>query len=129
MDLSNLAVFLINGADFSGDDKIRAAGFTAGALGQAKLRTKTVQPVFGGDQLLPELLPPGGVGEISGAQDGNSLPAGPKLQHFRNTVPAGSPGVAGVNVQVGKNHDAAPFIGVFFYHTAFFGHLQEVKSM
>ena len=127
--LPDPAVFLINGADLPGDGEIGAALLAVGAVGQAELRAEAVEAVSGGDQLFLELLAPGGVGEVSGAQDGNALAAGPEVQGFGGAVPAGGPGVAGVDVQVGEKHGAAPFVGVFFYHTAFSGELQEVKSI
>ena len=60
------------------------------------------------EELLLQLLPPGGVGEVPGAHQSDALFPGPQVQVGQVAVPAGGPGVAGVDVQVRVKHRAPP---------------------
>ena len=64
-----------------------------------------------GEELFPELLPPGGVGKIPCPQKADPFAARPELQHLRHTVPAGRPGIFGMDVQIRNIHAAyQPFL-------------------
>ena len=51
-------------------------------------------------ELLPDLGPPGGVGEVPGADDRDALLAGPEGEVLKIAVPARRPRVLGVDVQI-----------------------------
>ena len=54
-------------------------------------------------------LPPGRMGEIAGAQQGNALAARPELEHGGHAVAAGGAGIFGMNMQIGSVHNDLPF--------------------
>ena len=102
VDLPGPAVPLVDGADLPGDDE--PGRLAAHAAGQPQLRPQGVHALPGGDQLLLQLRPPGGMGEVPRAQQPDALPAGPPVQMGQVAVPAGGPGEAGVDVEIGDIH-------------------------
>ncbi len=102
VNLAGSAVLFIDGADLSGKDK--AGAFPGSPPGKLKLRTQAIEAVPLGEQALSQLLPPGGMGEIPGAQQPDPLFAPPKLQPLGHAFPAGCPGVSGMNVQICDIH-------------------------
>ena len=79
-----------------------------GGVRQAQIVPQSVEPLLGGEELLPELRPPGGMGEVPGAHQGDALPPGPPVQMGQVPVAAGGPGEAGVDVKIGDIHGSHP---------------------
>ena len=63
-----------------------------------------VKALFGRFQFFKQLLPPGWMGEIPRSDHIDPFPSGPQIQMFGNTVSAGCPGIAGVNMQIRQKH-------------------------
>ena len=106
VDLSSLAVALVDAADLPGDDEPgRPSG---GTVRQAQVLPQGVEPLSGRHQLLPQLRPPGGVGEVPGAHQTDALPPGPPVQMGQVSVFTGGPGEPGVDVEVGDVHGSPP---------------------
>ena len=100
VDFAGLAVPLIDAADLPGDQE-------AGGLPRPRypqVLPQDVQALFGGKELLAHLLPPGGVGKVAGAADGNALSSGPPVQMGQVAVPAGGTGKAGVDMEISNVH-------------------------
>ena len=98
--LSGLAPLLVDGADFPRDEKPRLPLGPGAVPGQAVRLLQAVEPLLRREELLLQLLPPGGVSEVPGAHQSDALFPGPQVQVGQVAVPAGGPGVAGVDVQV-----------------------------
>ena len=60
-----------------------------GGIFETEFLPQDVQPFLCGTKLLLEFLPPGRVGKIPGAEQPDSLAAGPEIQMFGGAVPAG----------------------------------------
>ena len=98
VNLAHLAVFLVDGADLPGD-------YEPGRVRPGPLQGIESLLRFG--QLVPQLGPPGGVGEVAGAYQADALPSGPGIQRLRLQLLAGGPGVFGVDMQIGDIHAAS----------------------
>ena len=105
--LAGPAVFLVDGADLSGDHKTGRLPGGRRVL-DSRSGAQTVKPVLRRDELFPELRAPCGMGEIPGPHKADALAPGPEIKRFRFAVLRGGEGIFGVNVQVGKQHDNSP---------------------
>ena len=102
VDLSGLSVPLIDGADLPGDHE--PWGLSAHTAGQAQVLPQGIDPLPRRDQLLLQLGAPDRVGKVPRPQQLNALAPGPPVQVGQVAVPAGGPGEAGVNVEIGNVH-------------------------
>ena len=91
VDLAHPAVLFIDRADLPRDDEPGALR-SRGALHMQSL-AEGVEPLLRRDELVPQLLPPGGMGEIPRAQKPDPLAAGPQIEMFRHAFPAGRAGI------------------------------------
>ncbi len=103
VDLPGPAVLFIDGADLSRDHKTGLRP-RSGVLLKAVPGPQGVEPLLRWDQLLRELGPPGRMGEVPRPHQVDALPPGPEVQVLRHAVPAGGPGVLGVDMQVRDQH-------------------------
>ena len=110
VDLAGAAVLFVDGADLPRhqEEGVRPGGRPR----QPQLGTEGVDPLPGGNQLPGKLLPPGRMGAVPGAHQADALPAGPPVQMGQVTVPAGGPGIAGMDVQIGQIHGGVSFRGM-----------------
>ena len=96
VDLPGLSVLFVDGADLAGDDE--PGRFAGSGVRQAQGLPEGIDALSGGDQLLPQLRPPGGMGEVPGAQQLDALPPGPPVQMGCVAVMAGGAGEPGVDM-------------------------------
>ena len=106
VDLPGPPVPFVDAADLTGDEE--PGSDSGGGVRQAQIVPQSVEPLLGGEELLPELRPPGGMGEVPGAHQGDALPPGPPVQMGQVPVAAGGPGEAGVDVEIGDIHGSHP---------------------
>lgn len=106
MDLAGAAMALIDAADLPAHHKPGRLAAKGPAFRQAGFLLEGIQALLCRFQGLLEGLPPGGMGEIPGADQPQALVPGPKLQMGRVAIPAGGPGIFGVDVKVCNVHDA-----------------------
>ena len=119
VNLAHLAVFLVDGADLPGD-------YEPGRVRPGSLQG--IESLLRLGQLVPQLGPPGGVGEVAGAYQADALPSGPGIQRLRLQLLAGGPGVFGVDMQIGDIH-AASSPSRFFPILPPFPHGRKRKDM
>ena len=105
MNLADAIALFIDRTDFAGDDEAGIPGARRGeGIGGGEIGRKAIKAGFGGQKLVMEHLPPGGMGEIAGAEKGNALAACPELEYGGHAVGAGSAGVFGVDMEIGGVH-------------------------
>ena len=104
--LAHPTVPFINRADFPRDHKAdRDLPARRQAVQAAAVLPQAIEALLGGDQLLCQLLPPAGVGEIAGAHHLDPLAPGPPIQQLRDENPAGGAGKVGMDMQIGNKHE------------------------
>ena len=101
MHLARAAVFFVNGADFSAQDK---AGFARGFAGQAQVFFQRKHAFARRLQRFGKFLTPGGMRKIPRTQQAHALASGPQVEMRSIALPAGGAGKAGMNVQIGNQH-------------------------
>ena len=107
MDLPGLVELLVDGGDLHrqhepGRGLLAPAGGRELLLdGSLQVGPQPIEARLRRHELLPDLGPPGGVGEVPGADDGDALLAGPEGEVLEVAVPARRPRVLGVDVEVG----------------------------
>ncbi len=99
--LSHPVSFFIDGADFPGDNE---AGLTRGRSLQPVFLFEDIQTLFRRFQLFCQFCTPCRMGKIPGPYNIDSFFPGPQIQIFRCAVPAGCPGVSGVDMQIPYVH-------------------------
>ena len=104
VDLPGLAVALVDAADLPRDHKPR--GLARGGVREAQIPPQGVDPFSGGNELLPQLRAPGGMGEIPGSHHLDPLPPGPPAQVRQIALLAGGAGKPGVDVKIGNVHES-----------------------
>ncbi len=102
--LSHLPVLLINRTDLTGDHKPGLISFLCGAVLYSELFLQNIKPLLCRDKLLCQLLTPLGMSKIPAAQKADPLSPGPQVQILRRTIPAGCPGIPGMNMKVRYYH-------------------------
>ena len=110
--LTGFAVPFIDGTDFAGNDE---ADFFFSGQGkrQAQRLSQSVKARAVFLQTGLHFLPPGGVGKISRAQKAHALFPGPQIQMRKIAIPAGGPGIFGMDVQIGNVHGRKPPSWIF----------------
>jgi hypothetical protein len=110
MDLPGQAVFLINAADLSGDDKaggglVRVPGGDWPRV-KADLRFESVKTFGCRLQAGGNLREPARVSAVAGTQKGDAFIRSPKVQLLQIQLTTGGPGKMGVDVEIGdEGHD------------------------
>ena len=95
---TDFILFLINRTDLACNDKTRLHGCGRCRILYSISFLQHIQPILRRFQLLPQFLPPGRMCEVTCADYLDPLPARPEIQIFRRAVPAGGPGISGMNV-------------------------------
>lgn len=117
MDLAGAGRFFING--LISPDRINRGDRDCPPMlsGRRYSSRRRIQPLFGGDQFLCKLGPPGRMGKVPRSQKVDSLSARPKVQMGGITVTAGSPGIFGMDMQIGnKQNVILPAVKLFYYN-------------
>ena len=113
MDLSCLVELLVDGRNLDRQHEThRAPAAPAGRRkplldGPFQIGPQAEQPRLRGHELLLQLGPPRRMGEVARGDDADALLAGPDGQMLKVAVPAGGPGVLGMDVQIGVEGHAA----------------------
>ena len=105
--LAGAPVPLIDGADLPGHQE---KGGLSRPAGQAVPVLQPVQSLPGLLQHFLQFFPPDRVGEVPGAHKAQALAPGPQVQVRGVAIPAGGPGVFGMDMQVRRVHPPAPFL-------------------
>ena len=103
VDLPDPALLFVDGADLPGDDK---AGLRKGSCrpGNCLLFLQGIKALLRRHQGLPQLLPPGRVGEVPGADEADALLPSCQGQCLHRQIFAGGSGISGMNVQICDIH-------------------------
>ena len=108
VDLSRPAVLLINGADLPGHHKAGRRPCRSRVL-HAAAGAQGIDTISAPLQRLCQLSPPSGVGKVPRPYEIDALAPGPEIQVGGVTIPAGGPGILGVNMQIRDKHGVPPF--------------------
>ena len=113
MDLPGLVELLVDGGNLHrqhepGGGPLAPAGRRKLLLdGALQVGPKAIETRLRRHEPFPDLGPPGRVGEVAGADDGDALLAGPDGEVLEIAVPAGRARVLGVDVEIGIEGHAA----------------------
>lgn len=101
VNLAGAVVSLVDGGDLAAEHE--ANRLAAQRRGQAVLDAfaQAVKAGLGFLEAFLQMRQPGGVGDVTGAQQADALAASPIGQVGQLQIPAACPGVLGVNVQIG----------------------------
>ena len=103
MYFPHFSVLLVNATDLARDHKARRNGKIA-EIRKAQVFFEPIQSLFGGDQGVFHLLPPGGMGKIARAHERNALASRPQIEIGKISVFARRARILGMNVQIGYVH-------------------------
>ena len=108
VDLTRPAVLLINGTDLPGHHKAGRRPCRSRVL-HAAAGAQGIDTISAQLQRLCQLSPPSGVGKVPRPYEIDALASGPEIQVGGVAIPAGSPGILGVNMQIRDKHGVPPF--------------------
>ena len=108
--LSHPVSLFVDGTDLPRDHKPGIRGRRCSL--QPVFLFQYIQSILCRFQLFRQFIPPGRMGKIPGSHNVDSFFSGPQIQVFRRAVPAGGPGIPGMNMQISyvhlSSHSAAP---------------------
>jgi len=108
--LADPAVLFVNRADLPRDDEPGPRRRPVRLTGQTERVLERIQAVLGGLQLLPQLIPPGRMGEVPRPDHVEPLAPRPCFQMLRHTIPAGRAGITGMDMQIRQKHPFPHFL-------------------